>query len=208
MTHATLSRLTRSLTLLAAASFLTGCEGTVDPKAGDDLSPEGAEAIASFLADVDAMTVGVNALAASSGGRTFTWSRACPAGGSVSVAGGSESTLDEDTRVVSTRWSTTQTHAACAIIHTRGDQSLTAVVNGSVTSTGTSSYQLPEKRGDGRALLTWAGKRAGSTTTTVGDRSNTCVVDVTETYDPATRTFTVVGSVCGRDVSGTRKLGG
>ena len=99
-------------------------------------------------------------------------------------------------------------HAACAITHTRGDKSVTAVVNGSITSTGTSSYQLPEKRGDGRALLTWAGKRAGSTTTTVGDRSNTCVVDVTETYDPATRTFTVVGSVCGRDVSGTRKLGG
>lgn len=208
MSRTPATRFTLSLTLLAAASLLTACEGTVDPQPGDELSADGAAAIASFLADVDAMTVGLNALAAASGGRTVTWSRNCPAGGSVSVSGGSESTLDEDTRVVSNRWSTTQTHAACAVIHTRGDKSVTAVMDGSVTSSGTSSYQLPEKRGEGRTLLTWDGKRAGATTTTVGDRSNTCVVDVSETYDAATKTFTVTGSVCGRDVSGTRRLGG
>lgn len=208
MTHTTPSRFTLSLALLAAVSLLTACEGALEPNEADDLSPESAAAISSLLSDVDALSVGLNALAAASGGRTFTRSKACPAGGTVTVSGGSESTLDEDTKVVSTRWSTTQTHAACAVTHTRGDKSVTAVVDGSVTSAGTASYQLPAKRGDGRTLLSWAGRRSGSTTTKVGDVSRTCVIDVTETYDPATKTFTVTGTICGRDVSGTRKPGG
>lgn len=195
-------------TALGAVLSITACEGALEPDQAEALSPESADAISSLLADVDAAFTGLSALAAASGGRTFSLSKACPAGGTASVSGGSESTLDRDTRVVSTSWSATQTHAACAVTHTRGDKSVTVVLDGSVTSSGASTYQLPEKTGDGRTLLSWSAKRAGTTTTTVGERSRTCDVDVTDTYDAATKTFTLTGTVCGREVSRTRTLGG
>ncbi len=195
--------LTVALTLGALAG-LGACEGNTGPDDLDPMTDDDAAAMASFLSDVDALAVGVAALASTSGGRTITKTTSCPAGGSVTLNGSSESSLDEDTRVVSGKWSMTQTHAACAVTHTRGDKSVTAVMDGSVTAAGTSSYQLPETRGGSRTLLAWASTKVGSTTTKVGDKTRTCEVNLTETYDAAKKTFTITGVMCGRQVDITR----
>jgi hypothetical protein len=200
-------RLRDALALVTAGSLtlLAACESGVGPD-GPDLTSEDAAAIAGFFSEVEHVSLGTLSLAGTSGSRTFTWTAPCPAGGSVTVAGSGESSTNQEKRVVSTRWSTTKTSAACAVSRTRGDQTLTAVVDGKVTTSGAASYQLPETRGEARTLLSWSSATVGSTTTKVGDRSNTCAVDLKETYDPAAKTFTVVGTMCGREVNLTRGL--
>ena len=194
--------------VLAATLALGGCDAGTGPDERDLLTSEDADALAAFLSDVEILAVGVEALASSTGTRSFTRTASCPAGGSVSVSGSSESTRDDESHVVSTKWSTTQTHAACAIARTREETTVTAVIDGTVTTSGTSSWKLPEKRGDSRTLFSWTATKVGSTTTTVGDRKNTCEVNITQTWDPATQTFTVSGTMCGRQVNVTRGLGG
>jgi hypothetical protein len=198
-------RRTLALFTIGAVSALTGCDGGTGP-AGPDLTVEDADAIAGFVSDVDFLTLGIMTLTTSAGTRSLSRTAPCPTGGSVSVSGSSESSTNDQTKVVSTKWSTTQTHAACAISRTRGDQTMTSVVNGSVTTSGSSSLKLPESRGALPTLLTWASATVGSTTTKVGDKTNTCVVDVKQTYDPVAKTFTISGVMCGRQVNVTRGL--
>jgi hypothetical protein len=195
-----------ALTMVSVLA-LAGCDGGTGPDEAS-LTSEDADAIAGFMFSVDALAVGIADLASSTGTRSFTRTAPCPAGGSVSVSGSGESSTNQDTHVVSTKWSNTQAHAACAISKTRGDKTMTAVMDGSVTTSGTSSFKLPESRGAERTLLTWSSTTVGSTTTKVGDRSNTCAVDVKQTYDAGTKIFTLTGVVCGRQVNTTRGLGG
>ncbi len=196
------------LALVVAGSLatLSGCEGTLDP-GEPELTSDDAAAIAGFLSDVDLLSVGLATLSATTGTRTLSRTAPCPAGGSVSVSGSSESTKNDETRVVSTRWTTTKASVACAISHTRGDKTATAVVDGSVTTSGTSSYQLPETRDGQRTLLSWTSATVGSTTTKVGDMTATCAVDIKQTWDPVKQLFTIKGTMCGRQVDVTRGLG-
>jgi len=200
--------LTRTLASLALIASLTlaGCDGGTGP-ADPDLTPEDADAMAAFMFDVDALALSTLSLASSTGTKTFTRTAPCPAGGSVSASGSSESSTNQETRVVSTKWSNTQTHSACAISKTRGDQKWTAVMDGSVTTAGSSSYKLPEAKGGQRTLLSWASATTGSITTKIGDKSSTCVMDVKQTWDPVKQAFTIKGTVCGREVDTTRSLG-
>ncbi|MHB1192059.1 MAG: hypothetical protein ACYC6F_03355 [Longimicrobiales bacterium] len=184
----------------------TGCDAGTGP--GDpELASEDADAIASFMFDVDALSVAMANLASATGTRSFTRTAPCPAGGSINVSGSGESSTNQETRVVSTKWTNNHTHAACAITKTRGDRTWTAVVDGSATASGTSSYQLPETRGGQRTLLSWASATVGSTTTKVGDRTSTCAVDIKQTWDPVKQVFTIKGTMCGRQVDTTRTLG-
>jgi hypothetical protein len=75
------------------------------------------------------------------------------------------------------------------------------------TVTGTATYRRPQERGESRTVLSYSTTRVGSTTTTVGERSRTCEVDVTETFDPATGSFTITGLICGQTVNVTRGPG-
>lgn len=190
----------------AAALVLSACDGTTtEPEDRDALSAH-ADVIAMFLADFDA-TAGAGyglSMDPRTASRTFTMTMECPAGGTRSVSGTGSSEFDDATRVLSTSWSTTQAHDECAFVHERRGETVTVVIDGSVTATGSASYQLPGERGHHRGLLSFDGTRKGSTTTTIGDRSRTCDIDVTETYDAATDTFTLVGTVCGREVNVTR----
>ena len=184
----------------------TGCDAGTGP-GEPELASEDVDAIASFMFDADALSVAMANLASAAGTRSFTRTAPCPAGGSISVSGSGESSTNRETRVVATKWTNTHTHAACAITRTRGDKTATAVVDGSVTASGTSSYQLPETRGGQRTLLSWASATVGSTTTKVGDRTATCAVDVKQTWDPVKQLFTIKGTMCGRQVDTTRGLG-
>lgn len=198
-------RILASLTLVALLA-LTGCEGGTGP-ADEDLTSDDAAAIAGFMFDLDALAVGAANLAATTGTRSFTRTAPCPAGGSVSASGSSESSTNPETKVVSTKWTHTQTHSACAISKTRGDQTWTAVMDGKVTTSGNSSYKLPETKGAPRTLLSWSSATTGSITTKIGDKTSTCVMDVKQAWDPVKQAFTLTGTVCGKAVDTTKGTG-
>jgi hypothetical protein len=197
-----------SVLALAAALALAACDGATAPDERDVVSPEDAGAMAAFVFDLDAFAVSAASMASAAGTRSFNRTAPCPAGGSVSVNGSSESSTDAATKVVSTKWTHTQIHAACAFTYTRGDKSVTSVIDGKVTASGSSSFKPPETRGALPTLLTWASTKVGSTTTTVGDKKFTCEVNVTESYDPAKKTFTITGVMCGKQINVTRGLDG
>lgn len=193
-----------STAALAGTVTLAACEGSTGPE--DDLSAVSAADLATFLVNLDASggTAYGMALDPRTGTHNFNRSAPCPAGGTHSMTGSSSSTFDATTRVLSTTWSHAQTHDDCAVIHKRRDgQEIRAVLDGSITVTGAASYQLPETAGQGRKILSFSSKRVGSTTTTIGEHTRTCQIDVTETYDPAAGTFTVKGVMCGREVNVT-----
>jgi hypothetical protein len=194
---------------LAACITLAACDGSTGPDE-EEISAATAEDLATFVVDLDASGGAAYGMTSDprTGSHTFTRSASCPAGGTHSMSGSSTSSFDPDTRVLSTTWSHTQTHDDCAVIHKRRDgQETKSVIDGAVTVTGSASYELPETRGEPRKILSWSSKRAGSTTTTIGENTRTCAIDVTETYDPATNTFTIEGVMCGREINVTRTPG-
>lgn len=191
-----------AVALAGSTLALPGCDGGTGP--GDsELTSEDANAIAAFVSDMDFLSLGLTTLTSTTGGRTLGRTANCPAGGTVSVNGSSESSTNQDTHVVSTKWTSTQTHTACAITYTRGDAKATTVVDGSVTTSGSSSYKLPETRGTLGTLLSWSSTTVGSTTTKTGDKTTTCAVDLKQSWDPVKKAFTVSGVMCGRQVNTT-----
>jgi hypothetical protein len=192
---------------MAGAAGTAGC-------AADATAPQGemgsatAQEIANFIVSADP-TAGWSTIAlatARTGTQEFSRTAPCPAGGTRAIVGSGDSSLDATTRTFTTRWSTTQSHDRCAFPPRDGGPDI--VVHGSVTITGEASYRMPEDRASGRLVLAYTTTRVGSTTTSAGDRSRTCEVDLTETFDPATNSFRVVGTVCGRAVDTARPLGG
>lgn len=193
---------------LAGLLFFTACDDSTAPAdpALDDA------ALATFLADFDPAAMWAMGMSMAPHSAAMDFSRSgtfsCPGGGTITMTGTGTSSLDEATRVLSTTWSTTQTHANCAFTHpTRTGTTTTTVVNGTMTASGAASYLVPETRGTGRKLLTFSSKRVGSTTSTTGASSVTCAVDITETFDPAANSFTIKGVMCGREVNVTRTMG-
>jgi hypothetical protein len=189
-------------TALAAVLLLAACDSATVPD--ETVTRSEADDIAAFLSDAEDLAGVAMALEGAQGTRSFTRTTDCPAGGSVSVSGTGESDRDRDTRIVSRTWSVTQIHDNCAMIRVRRGEEVTATINGHVEVTGSSSIQLPEDRSGDRTLLAFTSRRTGSTTITMGDRTRTCVVDVTRTYDADTETFRMQGVVCGREVNHTR----
>jgi hypothetical protein len=191
--------------VLAACLTLAACDDSTGPQ-DEELGAASAEDLATFVVGLDASggaEYGMTSDPRRTGTHTFTRSGPCPAGGTHTMSGSSTSTFDAATRVLSTTWSHTQTHDDCAVTHKRGDQEITAVIDGSVTVDGSASYEIPETRGAHRKILSYTSRRTGSTTTTIGDRTRTCAIDLTQTYDPATGQFTVKGTMCGREVNVT-----
>jgi hypothetical protein len=190
---------------LTASLAMVGCGETgVGP--GPEMSVDEAGAIATFLVDADA-TGGWAAGAITAGTTTsneFSRTVDCPAGGTRGVSGSGQSSFDPATRIASTSWSSIQFHDECTFVHQRGDRSVTVMIDGSIMVTGSATHLRPESRGEERVLLSYTSTRAGSTTTTVGDRSRTCEIDVTHTYDADSGSLHVVGVVCGREVDVTR----
>jgi hypothetical protein len=199
----------RAAGVLSAAGVLviTACTEPVVGPSGGRLALDEARSMAVFLADIEQRAGLETFLENVTGTRDFASTTPCPAGGSVTVAGSGESSLDAEARIVNKSWSTTHTHDACAFEVTRRGDSYTVVTNGGMTASGTASYRLPDERGGPRTLLAYTARRTGSTTTTVGDRTRTCDVDITETYDPASGSFVISGTTCGQQVRVTRTQG-
>ena len=126
----------------------------------------------------------------------FSASRNCPQGGQVTLAGGVVGTGDHTTHNLTLDANATRTDANCAF-NTR-DGVLTVNGNPNLSYTG----HLNIVNGVLSGLQTQTHK--GSFTWSRTGGSGTCDVDITSSYDPATKTATVSGAFCGHVVNVTR----
>jgi hypothetical protein len=131
---------------------------------------------------------------------TFDVTRQCPKGGSVEFKGSITGTGDRTTHSLTVDASATRTDAKCAF-GARNGATIEVTGNPNIAYTG----HLNIVNGMPVGLQTQS--HEGSFTWVRGTDSGTCNIDVKSSYDPATRTLTVTGTVCGRDVSVTRTRG-
>ncbi len=127
------------------------------------------------------------------------YSRACPKGGQVTVAGTMVGSADRETQSLSVVSTATKTDANCAI-QTR-DGVLT--LNGNPNVVVKSSTNIVAGKPTG---LQTGSQKGGFTWTRSTGGAGSCVLDVTSSLDPATSTTTVVGSFCGHAVNVSRVL--
>ncbi len=122
--------------------------------------------------------------------RTFTMTRPCPAGGTVTTSGSNKGTIDSDTHSGTIEVSHILAMADCA--HTRDSVTITVNTDPDITMTGTVNIE--------------AGHRASGSFTKQGTflwstsdgRSGSCEVNLTITWN-GDGSHTMTGTVCGRD---------
>jgi hypothetical protein len=194
-------------TVLAAVVALAACEqnatGSAEPAA---LDPTEARALAADFGDQDgAMLDGVPGgsfdrvpadPAAVTVTTNFSRTRTCPAGGSVKLEGTMVHNGDPATRTGSLQFNATRTETACAF--TRNGATLT--INGNPNTALTASHSWA----NGTPGVRTATKKGSFTWSRSNGGSGTCNIDVTHTWDPATHTLRVVGTVCNQTIDVTR----
>lgn len=133
---------------------------------------------------------------------TFSRTHACPKGGSVTVAGTTTGEGDRATRTLTTETNATKTQAACAFQARNGTV---------ITTTGNPNLAIKDSRkivnGQPSGPQTTTQKGAFNWSTSTG-KSGSCTVDITSTLDPAAKTRTVKGTMCGRTVDVTKPVRG
>ena len=203
--------------LLAATLVFAACDTGVAPDDGR-LGPEDARQLAAELDALgsaaldDLFGAGGPSFSLSPGGGpsastapvpinvTFTRTRACPAGGQVTIAGTTTGEGDRETRSLTTTTVATKTHASCSVARRNGT---------SITINGNPNIVLEahRKRVDGKPSgLQTQSQKGGYTWARSDGRSGSCEIDIASTFDPATNTRTIKGTNCGRtiDISRTR----
>jgi hypothetical protein len=205
----------RRTALLFAAPFalaLAACEGgATDPALDASLSEAEARelaaawdgvaagAIAGFGPLFNVQEAGGPSAAATTATTSFKRQHACPAGGGSSIEGTLTVTRDPATRTGSMQMNATRTDSACTL-PARGRR------EGTVTITGSPNIQLTGSHAwtngvpgvhthTQKGSFTWSRSTGGT---------GTCTVDLTGTYTPATQTYTLAGTFCGRTVNVTR----
>jgi hypothetical protein len=204
----------RRTALLFAAPFalaLAACEGGATDPADASLSEaEARELAAAWDAVATGAIAGVGpafsvteaggpSAAATTSTTGFKRQHACPAGGGSSIEGTLTIIRDPATRTGSVQMNATRTDAACTV-PARGQR------EGTVTITGNPNVQLTGNHAwtNGvpgvhthaqKGSFTWSRSTGGT---------GTCAVDLTGTFTPATLTYTLAGTFCGRTVNVTR----
>lgn len=128
----------------------------------------------------------------------FTRTRNCPVSGTATLRGTRTLTHDPATNSGSMQLTATRTDAACTMNARRGGGtiSITTTPNVQVTASQTWSAGQPGTRtATHKGSFTWA-RGTG--------QSGSCTVDLTATFTPATRTYTLNGTFCDHTVSVTR----
>lgn len=131
------------------------------------------------------------------GAGTFERTHPCPAGGSVTVSGSVERTIDRATQTGTLAVNAKRVENACAFQQRNG---VTVTVTGQPHTLMTVAQSF-NKGVPGVRTQTQKGAFAW---TRSNGRSGTCAIDLTSTFDPATRTATIKGTFCGRSVDDTR----
>ena len=197
--------------VLLAAAVLAACGESATGTSSEDnaLSAAEARSLAAQLGAQDAAVLGGfgtpafslsadgSAPAAATSTTEFTRTRTCPAGGSVTVQGTRVHTGDRATRTASHQFTATRTENACAFAARNGG---TMTINGNPNTQLTASHAVT----DGVPGVGTATKKGSFTWTRSGGASGTCAVDLTQTWDPATRTYTLKGTFCNRTIDLTQ----
>ncbi len=203
----------RRTALLFAAPFafaLAACEGAATGPADASLSEAEARevaaawdgvaagAIAGFGPLFSVQEAGGPSAAATTSTTTFERQHACPAGGSSSIEGTRVVTRDPATRTGSMQMNATRTDSECTV-PARGQR------EGTVTITGNPSIQLAANHAwtNGVPGVHTHTQKGSFTWTRSTGGTGTCTVDLTGTFTPATQTYTLAGSFCGRTVNVT-----
>jgi hypothetical protein len=198
------------LSAALAALALAACDGG-SPTAGGDLAINRAEAenAAAAWDEVGAMMmdafVGPTSSTAPADGPSFatvttefTRTRECPVSGTATLQGTRSVTHDPVNNTGGMQMTATRTDAACTMNARRG--------GGTISITTTPNVQVT-------ASQTWSGGQPGVRTAThkgsfswarSTGQSGSCTVDLTATWTPATRTYTLNGTFCNQTVSVTR----
>jgi hypothetical protein len=170
-----------SITTLAALAFLAGC--------GD--SPGGPS---SSLSDQEL----VGLMVAASAGSQNIGTAPCPSGGDATSAGTSESSTSGD--IMTFSFDVTVAYHSCGYpleqrtITLDGQTSINGLIRVQHPASGPSSLLGAEYHYQG--TLRWRGE----------DVDVTCAVQIASTFEPQANRYTVVGRVCGRDVSQSIQL--
>lgn len=175
---------------VAAAAALSGCDhGTVTPTSGETLPAQMADFEVS--ADDGLESVIEDELAAKATAtrdETFTRTVTCPVGGDVVYQGERHSVYDTVTRILDADLSGSRTVADCAFL--RGPFTITV--------SGGSKWEASRHREDGVPVGPQTTHHAGSYGAVRSDgEARSCAFDVDVVRDPAARTRTVDGTVCG-----------
>lgn len=196
-------------TALAAALALAACDrGITSAGTSNQLSRSDAQALAGDFGEQDgavldgfggpAFDVAPSgpSLAVQTVTTTFTRTRTCPQGGDVKVEGTMTRTWDRATSTGSIQFNATRTEEACAFNRNGATLTITGNPNTALTASqsvtnGTPGVRTATKKGS----FNWTRSTGGS---------GTCTVDVTHTWDPATKTLHVVGTFCNQTVDITR----
>jgi hypothetical protein len=198
----------RKLLLPALAVLaLAACDKTATGVASNALSSDDVQALAATFGDQDGAFLdgfsgpSLNLLPAgprlaSTVTTTFTRTRTCPGGGDVKLEGTHVVTADPATHSGSVTFNATRTEEACVVQH--NGHSITVNGNPNTALTANQSWT------NGTPGVRTATKKGGFTWSASGGKTGSCTVDVTHTWDPATHTLHVVGTVCNRTIDMTR----
>jgi hypothetical protein len=190
-------RLTHRLLGLVCIVALAACSDDLGP--GDGFDAEDAALIAvetdaltgaMILAQLDNFGIGSTNLGANSlDEREFTRTRACPAGGSVTITGAAERTVTDGVAEYTVQAEGVWDECARA----RGSRMLTI--------DGTFHLEAYRRRANGQFAGIQTATKSGEFTWTRGNgESGTCAFSVTTTRNPETHTRHVEGTVCGRSI--------
>ncbi len=175
-------RMVSRLHALTALAVLAACGGDSPGEPSDDLS------------DAELLTLALAPTASAGSPGTAP----CPAGGNVIGTGSSNSSTSGDI----TTWTFDVTVAYVSCAQAIGQRTVT--LDGDARQTGEIRIRVPP---GGPSELLEAGYELTGTLRWRGDGVDlTCELDVTTTFQPAAGRYTVVGQVCGRDVSQTITL--
>jgi hypothetical protein len=192
---------------VAACSDSTGLSGGLSQADANQLAAD-MDAVASLgTTDVGLganFSVGVSGSGAQSSvasapvpiNNQFSVTRQCPQGGQVAIAGAVGGSGDRTTHSLTLDANATRTDTNCAfntkdgVLTVSGKPNLTYTGHLNIVNGALSGLQTQTHKGS----FTWS--RAGG--------SGTCDVDITSSFDPASRTATVSGAFCGHIVNVTR----
>ena len=130
---------------------------------------------------------------------SFSVTKQCPQGGQVAIAGTTVGTGDRVAHNLTLETNATRTDTNCAfetrdgVLTLNGNPNIAYKGNLNIVNAALVGLQTQTHKGS----FTWA--RTGG--------SGSCDVDLTSSFDPATRTVTVTGSFCGHTVNVTRTRG-
>lgn len=130
---------------------------------------------------------------------TFDRTRSCPAGGEIRWEGTLRRTWNSETRTMEADFQGTRTLTDCAFVR----DGLTIVVNGS------SEWEAHRRKVDGRFDGLQTTRLAGSYTAVRSDgEERSCSYEILIVRDPAARTRTLEGTICGTFVRKVTTWGG